>query len=63
MTSINKQKPLSTRERVKKLKSLVQDAIDLEFNGKLIKKFKKQLKDQEEILQKDMEKRKAGLKK
>jgi len=62
MTSINKQKPLSTRERVKKLKSLVQDAIDLEFNGKLIKKFKKQLKDQE-ILQKDMEKRKAGLKK
>ena len=54
----NKQIVLSTTEKVKRLKSLIQDARDLKFNGKLIKNFKKQLKDQEEILQKDKEKRK-----
>ena len=54
----NKQIVLSTTEKVKRLKSLIQDARDLNFNGKRIKNFKKQLKDQEEILKKDMEKRK-----
>ncbi len=54
----NKQISLSLKERIKKLESLIQDAIDSKFNGELIKNYRKQLKEQEEILKKDMEKRK-----
>jgi len=57
----NKQITLSTKEKVKRLKSLVQDATDLKFNGKLIKDFKKQLKEQEEILQKELKKEREEL--
>lgn len=62
MKTANKQKSYSTRERVKRLKITVEEAVKFGFEPKVIKNFKDQLKEQEEILQKDLEKRKARLK-
>lgn len=60
--SYNKTVSLNPKERVKRLKDLIKDAEEMNFNPKLKNKYKKQLAEQEDLLQKEVEKRKAKIK-